>query len=199
MADLGTLSVELQGKLGLEASKNLIFQKLTSKIGPNSNFATFTEESKIPNCHKNWLVIGMKLKFSGNAYLIDSNKWWKFQRNWRTFIDSLRWPWLEWPMFTFSASLFQLQNYYLTDSYYSCTQDFLSRPTCVGARLLERKFFMAVTSKSCICSKHFEKRKYIYSCWWQIRNTVPVSLYCKLLILCSFLKKRLGAHTGGTV
>ena len=82
----GTLSGELQGKLGLEASENSIFQKLTSKIGLNSNFATFTKKSKIWNCHKNWLVTGMKLKFPGNAYLIDSNKWWKFQRNWRTFI-----------------------------------------------------------------------------------------------------------------
>ena len=97
MADPGTLSGELQGKLGLEASENSIFQKLTSKIGPNSNFATFTKKSKIWNCHKNWLVIGMKLKFSGNGYLTDSNKWWKFQRNGRTFIDSLRWPWMEWP------------------------------------------------------------------------------------------------------
>ena len=97
MADPGTLFDELQGKLGLEAYENSIFQKLTSKIGLNSNFATFTKKSKIWNCHKNWLVIGMKLKFPGNAYLIDSNKWWKFQRNWRTFIDSLRWPWLEWP------------------------------------------------------------------------------------------------------
>ena len=73
MADPGTLSGELQGKLGLEASENSIFQKLTSKIGPNSNFATFTKKSKNWNCTKNWLVIGMKLKFSGNAYLIDSN------------------------------------------------------------------------------------------------------------------------------
>ena len=49
----GTLSGELQGKLGLEASENSIFQKLTSKIGPNSNFATFTKKSKISNCLKN--------------------------------------------------------------------------------------------------------------------------------------------------
>ena len=98
MADPGTFSGKLHGKLGLEASKNSIFKKLTSKIGLNSNFATFTKKSKISNCHKNWLVIGMKLKFSGNAYLIDSNKWWKFQRNRRTFIDSFRWPWLEWPI-----------------------------------------------------------------------------------------------------
>ena len=97
MADPGTLSGELQGKLGLEASENSIFQKLTSKIGLNSNFATFTKKSKIWNCHKNWLVTGMKLKFPGNAYLIDSNKWWKFQRNWRTFIDSLRRSSMEWP------------------------------------------------------------------------------------------------------
>ena len=96
MADPGTLSGQLQGKLGLKASKNSIFQNLTSKIGSNSNFATFMKKSQISNCHKNWLVIGMKLTFSGNAYLIDRNKWWKFQRNWRTFIDSLRWPWLEW-------------------------------------------------------------------------------------------------------
>ena len=73
MADPCIVSGELQGKLGLEASKNSIFQKLTSKIGPNSNFATFMKEPKISNCHKNWLVTGMKLKFSGNAYLIDSN------------------------------------------------------------------------------------------------------------------------------
>ena len=91
----GTLSGELQGKLGLEASENSIFQKLTSKIGLNSNFATFTKKSKIWNCHKNWLVIGMKLTFPGNAYLTNSKKWQKFQRNWRTFIDSLWWPWLE--------------------------------------------------------------------------------------------------------
>ena len=102
-------------------------------------------------------------------------------------------------IFTFSASLFQSQNYYLTDGYQCCTQDFLSRSACVVARLLERKFFIGVTLKSCIYSKHFEKRKYIYSCWLQIRNPVHVSLYCKLLILCSFFKKRLGAHTGGTV
>ena len=69
---------------------------MTSIIGSNSNFATFMKKSQISNCHKNWLVIGMKLTFSGNAYLIDRNKWWKFQRNWRTFIDSLTWPWLEW-------------------------------------------------------------------------------------------------------
>ena len=56
MADLGTLSGEPQGKLGLEASKNLIFHKLNSKIGPNLNFAIFTKKSKISNCHKNWLV-----------------------------------------------------------------------------------------------------------------------------------------------
>ena len=74
----GTLSGELQGQLGLEASENSIFQKLFSKIGLNSNFATFTKKSKIWICHKNWLVIGMKLKFPGNDYLIDSNKWWKF-------------------------------------------------------------------------------------------------------------------------
>ena len=97
LAGPGTLSVELHGKLGLEASKNSIFKKLISKIGLSSNFATFTKKSKISNCCNNWLVKGMKLKFSGNVYLIDSNKLWKFQRNWRTFIDSLRWPWLEWP------------------------------------------------------------------------------------------------------
>ena len=61
LADPGTLSGELQGKLGLEASKNSIFQNLTSKIGSNSNFATFTKKSKISDCDKNWLVIGMKL------------------------------------------------------------------------------------------------------------------------------------------
>ena len=53
LADLGTLSGELQGKLELEASKNLIFHKLNSKIGPNLNFAIFTKKSKISNCHKN--------------------------------------------------------------------------------------------------------------------------------------------------
>ena len=47
LADRATLSGELQGKLGLEASENSIFQKLTSKIGPNSNFATFMKKSKI--------------------------------------------------------------------------------------------------------------------------------------------------------
>ena len=46
MADPGTLSDKLQGKLGLEASKNSIFQKLTSKIGPNSNFATIMKSQK---------------------------------------------------------------------------------------------------------------------------------------------------------
>ena len=46
VADPGTLSSELQGKLGLEASKNSIFQKLTSKIGPNSNFAILHESQK---------------------------------------------------------------------------------------------------------------------------------------------------------
>ena len=97
LADPGTFSGELEGILGLEASENSVFQKLTSKIGPNSNFATFTKKSKNWNCTKNWLVIGTKPKFSGNAYLIGSNKWWKFQRNWRTFIDNLRWPWMEWP------------------------------------------------------------------------------------------------------
>ena len=75
--------------MGLEASKNPIFKELTSKIGPNSNLATFTKKSKISSCRKNWLVTGMQVKFSGN-YLIDSNKWWKFQSNWRTVIDSLR-------------------------------------------------------------------------------------------------------------
>ena len=53
VADPGTLSSELQGKLGLEASKNPIFQKLTSKIGPNSNFPILTKKSKISNCQKN--------------------------------------------------------------------------------------------------------------------------------------------------
>ena len=105
LADPGTLFGELQGKLGLEASENSIFQKLTSKIGLNPNFATFTKKSKIWNCHKNWLVIAMKLKFPGNAYLIDSNKWWQFQINWRTFIDSLRWPWLEWLIMQFMLLL----------------------------------------------------------------------------------------------
>ena len=47
LADPGTLSGELQGKLGLEPSKNSIFQKLTSKIGSNSHFAIFTKKSKI--------------------------------------------------------------------------------------------------------------------------------------------------------
>ena len=41
MADPGTLSGKVQWNLGLEASKNLIFQKLTSKIDPDSNFAIF--------------------------------------------------------------------------------------------------------------------------------------------------------------
>ena len=53
MGDPGTLSGEIHGKLGLEASKNSIFKKLTSKIGPNSNFATFMKKPKISNCHKN--------------------------------------------------------------------------------------------------------------------------------------------------
>ena len=44
----------------------------------------------------------MKLKFSGNADFIDSSKWWKFQRNGRTFIGSLRWSWMEWPFCIFS-------------------------------------------------------------------------------------------------
>ena len=44
LADPGTLSGEPQGQLGLEASKNSIFQKLTFKIGPNSNFAIFTKK-----------------------------------------------------------------------------------------------------------------------------------------------------------
>ena len=97
LADPGTLSGELNGKLGLEASKNPIFKKLTSKISPNSNLATFMKKSKISSCRKNWLVTGMQVKFSGN-FLIDSNKWWKFQSNWRTVIESFRWPWLEWPI-----------------------------------------------------------------------------------------------------
>ena len=53
LADPGTLFGELQEKLGLEASKNSIFQKLTTKIGPKSNFAIFMKRSKILNCHKN--------------------------------------------------------------------------------------------------------------------------------------------------
>ena len=47
LADPGTLSGKLQGKLGLKASGNSIFQKLASKIGLNSNFATFKKKSKI--------------------------------------------------------------------------------------------------------------------------------------------------------
>ena len=47
LADPGTFSGELEGILGLEASENSVFQKLTSKIGPNSNFATFTEKPNI--------------------------------------------------------------------------------------------------------------------------------------------------------
>ena len=46
MADPGKLFGELQGKLGLEASENSIFEKLTSKIGPNSNFCNFYEKVK---------------------------------------------------------------------------------------------------------------------------------------------------------
>ena len=46
MADPGTLSGEHNGKLGLEASKNPIVKKLTSKIGPNSNLATFNKKVK---------------------------------------------------------------------------------------------------------------------------------------------------------
>ena len=53
LADPGKLSGELQGKLGLDASKNSIFQKLTSKIGPNSNFVIFTKKSKISIGHEN--------------------------------------------------------------------------------------------------------------------------------------------------
>ena len=53
LADPGTLSGELNGKLGLEASKNPIFKKLTSKISPNSNLATFMKKSKISSCRKN--------------------------------------------------------------------------------------------------------------------------------------------------
>ena len=41
----GTLSGELQGKLGLEASESSIFQKLTSKFGPNSSL-NFYEKVK---------------------------------------------------------------------------------------------------------------------------------------------------------
>ena len=59
LTDPGTLSGECQWKLGLEAFENSIFQKLASKIDPHSNFATFMKKSKIWNCHKNWLVIGM--------------------------------------------------------------------------------------------------------------------------------------------
>ena len=44
LADPDTISGELGGKLGLEASKNSIFQKLTSKIGANSNFVVFTKK-----------------------------------------------------------------------------------------------------------------------------------------------------------
>ena len=74
MADPDTISGELGGKLELEASKNSIFQKLTSKIGANSNFVVFTKKSKVSNCHKSWLVVGMKLNFLGNAYITDNNK-----------------------------------------------------------------------------------------------------------------------------
>ena len=46
LVDPGTLSGELEGIMGVEASENSVFQKLTSKIGPKSNFATFTKKSK---------------------------------------------------------------------------------------------------------------------------------------------------------
>ena len=55
MADPGTLSAEV---LGLEASKNSIFQKFTSKIGPNSNFAILPESQKFQ----------MPQKLIGNRY-----------------------------------------------------------------------------------------------------------------------------------
>ena len=40
-------------------SWKLLRIQFSSKIGSNSNFPIFRKKSKISNCHKNWLVIGM--------------------------------------------------------------------------------------------------------------------------------------------
>ena len=48
MGDPGTLSGEIHGKLGLEASKNSIFKKLTSKIGPKEAFYEKAKNFKLP-------------------------------------------------------------------------------------------------------------------------------------------------------